>query len=251
MSVTSCAGGALWRVVFGASRGNVLDAALVNELHALFAQAAATPSLKAVVLEGSGAHFSYGASVQEHLPEQVADMLRRFHGLLLAMLDGGVAVIAAVRGQCLGGGLELASVCQRIMAAPDARLGQPEIALGVFPPFAALLLRERVGRARAEELCLTGRSLDARDALALGLVDEINDDPAAAALDWASRHLLPHSAASLRHATRALRLDLRARLVHEWPAMRRLYLDDLMATHDAVEGLRAFLEKRPPRWTDA
>jgi cyclohexa-1,5-dienecarbonyl-CoA hydratase len=242
-------GDAIWRVAIGGSKGNVLDAALMDALAGLFREAAATPPLKAICLEGQGPHFSFGASVQEHLPPHVGPMLARFHGTLLAMLDSAVPVLAAVRGQCLGGGLELVSLCHRIFAATDARLGQPEIVLGVFAPVASIVLVDRVGRGRAEELCLSGRSVTATEALALRLVDEVTGgDPAEAAIAWARTHLLPKSAASLRYAVRAARASLRERFAAELPAMERLYLEGLMATADASEGLTAFLERRPPAW---
>jgi cyclohexa-1,5-dienecarbonyl-CoA hydratase len=244
-------GGAIWRVVIGGSKGNVLDASVMEALLALFREAAATPPLKAICLEGQGPHFSFGASVPEHLPPAVAAMLARFHGALLAMLDAAVPVLAAVRGQCLGGGLELVSLCHRVFASADAKLGQPEIVLGVFAPVASIVLEGRVGRGAADDLCLSGRSVPAREALALGLVDEVADgDPADAALAWARAHLLPKSASSLRYAVRASRASLRARLAGDLPGLERLYLDGLMSTADALEGLTAFVERRPPTWRD-
>ncbi|MEZ5318742.1 MAG: enoyl-CoA hydratase-related protein [Vicinamibacterales bacterium] len=242
--------GAWWRVTMGGSKGNVLDAALMDALAGVFERARETPAVRAIVLEGAGAHFSYGASVTEHLPDQVARMLARFRGLVHTVLDSGVVVLAAVRGQCLGGGLELACLAHRIFATPDARLGQPEIVLGVFPPLASVLLPERIRRGHAEDLCLTGRSVTGEDARAMGLVDElIAGDPAEAALAWAREHLAAKSASSLRRAVRAVRAGLDRRLRADLPALERLYLDDLMRTHDAVEGLQAFLDRRPPAWS--
>ena len=244
--------GAMWRVAIGGSKGNVLDAAVMDALATTFREAAAEPHLKAIVIEGQGAHFSFGASVPEHLPAHVTAMLHRFHAMLLALLDARVPVLAAVRGQCLGGGLELVSLCHRVFAAPQARLGQPEIVLGVFAPVASIVLVDRVGRGAADDLCLSGRTVDAAEALALGLVDVVtHDDPADAALAWARAHLLPKSASSLRFAAQATRANLRARLAAELPAMERLYLDELMSTADAVEGLTAFMERRAPAWRDA
>jgi cyclohexa-1,5-dienecarbonyl-CoA hydratase len=244
--------GALWRVTIGGSKGNVIDAGVMDALTRLFEEAARAPALRAICLEGQGAHFSFGASVQEHLPGQVEEMLRRFHAMLLALVDSGVVVVAAVRGQCLGGGLEVVTLCHRVVAARDARFGQPEIQLGVFAPAASLLLAERVGRPRAEDLCLTGRVLGADEALAMGLVDEVTDaDPAEQALGWARTHLLPRSASSLRFAVRAVRAALRKRLATGLPEIERLYLEELMRTDDAVEGLTAFLEKRAPDWRHA
>jgi cyclohexa-1,5-dienecarbonyl-CoA hydratase len=226
----------------------VLDRPLLSELCRVFHEAGVARDVKALVLEGQGAHFSFGASVAEHLPERAAAMLRNFHGLFRVIAISGVPVLAAVRGSCLGGGLELASASHRVFAAPSARLGQPEIRLGVFAPVASLILAERVGRAHAEDLCLTGRTVTAEEALRMGLVDVLADDPAAAALAWAREHLVPLSASSLRHAVRAVRQGMNARLVAELSQLERLYLDELMECDDAVEGLRAFLEKREPRW---
>jgi cyclohexa-1,5-dienecarbonyl-CoA hydratase len=241
----------LWRVRMGGSKGNVLDAALMEALADLFRAASAAAHLKAICLEGQGAHFSFGASVQEHLPPHVDGMLPRFHSLLLLMIDSAVPVIAAVRGQCLGGGLELVSLCHRVVASRDAHLGQPEIVLGVFAPVASLVLADRVGRGHADDLCLSGRAVSAGEALSMHLVDEVVDgDPAEAALAWARTHLLGKSASSLRYAVRAARAALRARLAEELPPLERLYLYDLMSTSDAVEGLQAFLDRRPAVWRD-
>lgn len=251
VSVERLEAGAVWRVTLGGSKGNVIDSALTQALAAVFQEAGRDPAVKALLLEGEGRHFSFGASVQEHLPGQVAGMLRRFHDLLLGLLDSSVVTLAAVRGQCLGGGLELVMLCQRVFAARDARLGQPEIALGVFAPVGSLVLPERVGRRHAEDLCLSGRSVTAEEALAMGLVDELCDDPGEAALAYARQHLLTRSASSLRFAVRALRSGLRARLSTELAALERLYLDELMSSADAEEGLRAFLDKRSPAWKNA
>jgi cyclohexa-1,5-dienecarbonyl-CoA hydratase len=154
----------------------------------------------------------------------------------------------AVRGQCLGGGLEFALAANLLFAAPEAQFGQPEMKLGVFAPAASVFLPLRIGQARAEDLLYSGRSIDAQTAAAWGLVNEVADDPAAAAAAYFEKHLAPRSAASLAHAVRAARepfADLaRARLAD----VEALYLEKLMATRDAKEGLAAFLEKRAPRW---
>lgn len=241
-------GGALWDVLFGGTKGNILDRTLITELTALFDEARTARELRAVCLRGEGAHFSFGASVAEHLPGEVNEMLPQFHRMFRAMLDSGVVYLAAVRGSCLGGGLELASTCHRVFAAPDAKLGQPEIVLGVFAPVASMLLAERVGRARAEDLCLSGRICSAEEAFAMGLVDVVDADPAKAALSYAREHLTCRSASSLRFAVKAARLGLRDRFDDCLRALEKLYLQELMRTEDAVEGLEAFMQKREPRW---
>jgi len=244
-------GGALWQLRLAAPRGNVLDLAMIDALSALFREAGAHRGLKAVCLSGEGGNFSFGASVPEHRRGLVETMLPRFHALFRTIAAARVPVIAAVEGRCLGGGLELAAFCQRLIAAPGARFGQPEIALAVFAPVASLLLPGRIGRARAEDLLLSGRLVDGREALAMGLVDELADDPLAAALGWARAHLLPKSASSLRFATAAARADFLPRFEAGLARLERNYLDELMATRDANEGVAAFLEKRSPAWSDA
>jgi cyclohexa-1,5-dienecarbonyl-CoA hydratase len=241
--------GALWRVRLAHGKGNVLDRVLMPSVARVFRRAAGEARLRGVVLEGEGPHFSFGASVEEHLPGAVEGMLAAFRETLLAVFDSGAPVVAALRGQCLGGGLELALACHRLVAAPGARLGQPEVVLGVFAPAASVLLPDRVGDTRAEDLLVTGRTVEAAEALAIGLVDEVADDPAETALAWIRRHLGPRSASSLRLALRAARLGRRARLEGGLLAQERLYLAELMRTRDAEEGLRAFLEKRPPAWS--
>jgi len=243
--------GALWRVVLATPKANIVDMEKTAILRAIYERAADHRDLKAIVLEGQGPHFSFGASVEEHLPGSCESMIRGFHALFGCMLDAAVPTVAAVRGQCLGGGLELASFCHRVIAAPQASLGQPEIQLGVFAPLASVFLIERVGRGVAEDLCLSGRSLAADEALRVGLVDEIADDPAEAALAYVREHLLPRSASSLRLAVRAVRLGFADRFREELAQVERLYLEDLMSTADATEGLTSFVEKRKPVWSNA
>jgi cyclohexa-1,5-dienecarbonyl-CoA hydratase len=232
-------------------KGNVLDTAMVTALVGFFGSLQERPEVKAVLLEGQGPHFSFGASVEEHLPDRVAGMLRTFHGLFRAIAGAAVPVLAVVRGQCLGGGLELAAYCHRIFAAPDARLGQPEIKLGVIAPVGSLLLSERMGRGAAEDLLLSGRSLTAEEAFSAGLVDQVAEDPAAAARDWAREHLLSSSGVSLRFAVRASRGAFDVHFFAELDRLESLYLDELVATQDGNEGIRAFLEKRKPEWRNA
>jgi cyclohexa-1,5-dienecarbonyl-CoA hydratase len=244
-------GGMFWRVTFGRGAGNILDLETMAALTGVWREARRAPGLKGICLEGAGGDFSFGASVQEHLPEHAGAMLAGMRQLALAMLDSAVVTTAAVRGRCLGGGLEVAALAHRIFAEATGTLGQPEIALGVFPPIASIVLPGRIGRAHAEDLCLTGRVVSADEAHAMGLVDEIATEPADAAIAWMRAWLFNRSASSLRFAVRAARTDLTDRLTQTLPALEAMYLNELMATPDAMEGLRAFLEKRPARWRDA
>ncbi len=243
--------GAVWRLVLATPKANVLDAAKIAALTQAFRAVEGEPGVRCVILESDGPNFSFGASVDEHLPGRFEAMLASFHDLFRAMLRAAVPTVAVVRGQCLGGGLELATFCTRVYASPDAQMGQPEIKLGVAAPMASFWLPERAGRAAAEDLLLTGRSVRAHEARELGVVDEVADDPSAAAIAWVRRHLLPLSASSLRHAQRMARFGATRRFEQEIAELERVYRDELMRGADANEGLKAFLEKRPPHWSDA
>ena len=142
--------------------------------------------------------------------------------------------------------MELASYCTWIFASPSAQLGQPEIKLAVFPPMASLLLPWRLGAGRGLDLCVSGRSVTAAEALDMGLVYAITDDPRTAIMAFIAENLLPTSASSLRFAERAARLGLRRLLEETLPALEKLYLEELMKTPDANEGIAAFIEKRKP-----
>ena len=240
--------GALLRLRLARPRANIIDAAMIAALDAALAEHVQQPDLLAVLIDAEGPHFSFGASVEEHRPANCAAMLASLHALLLRLLAGPVPVLVAVRGQCLGGGLELALAGTLIFAAPDASLGQPEIRLGVFAPFASAVLPERLPRAAAEELLLSGRSLTALDARAIGLVHELAEDPEAAARAWFTAHLADKSGAALRFALLAARLDMVDRVRERLARLERIYLDALMSTRDANEGLNAFLARRPAHW---
>jgi cyclohexa-1,5-dienecarbonyl-CoA hydratase len=240
--------GALLRLRLNRPKANIVDGQMIAALNAALAAHRSQHSLRGVLLDGEGTHFSFGASVEEHLPAQCAKMLASLHALILAMIDFPVPIVVAVRGQCLGGGLEVALAGSLIFAGPDAQFGQPEMKLGVFAPAASVLLPYRVNQPAAEDLLFSGRSISAADAKAIGLVHAVADDPQAAALAYFEQHLAPKSAAALACAVAAargpLRRDVRARINE----VERLYLDKLMQTRDANEGLSAFLAKRTAVW---
>jgi len=208
----------------------------------------ANGKLRGVLLDAEGPNFSFGASVEEHLPAQCAQMLASLHTLIIAMIEFPAPILVAVRGQCLGGGLEVALAGSLIFASPDAQFGQPEIKLGVFAPAASVLLPYRVNQPMAEDLLFSGRPIGAEEARAAGLVHTVFADPETAALAYFNDHLAGMSASSLACALAAARApmirDVRQRLAE----VERLYLDRLMATRDANEGLTAFLAKRRPQW---
>ena len=205
-----------------------------------------------MTIEGEGEDFSFGASIPEHAPGEIDRVLPQMHALIYALLDFPAPTAALARGRCLGGGFELALACDFIFAERTTVFGLPEIALGVFPPAAAALLPARIGTARATSAILTGAPGPAEAWRSAGLLEHVSE-PGALAADvdrWFDEHLRGRSAAALRHATAAARLSLRQHVRGVLPELERLYLRDLMGTADAAEGIAAFLEKRPPKWTD-
>jgi cyclohexa-1,5-dienecarbonyl-CoA hydratase len=205
-----------------------------------------------VLLTAEGTSFCYGASVPEHAPGVVERMLPELHELFRVISAASLPVVAAVRGKCLGGGFELALCAHRLIVAEDAQLGFPEVTLGVFPPVAAALLPLRVPQPVVDRMVVLGDVVKGTDAVALGLADECA--PAAAvearALLWAERYR-ELSGTALRFATRASRTAWDEALGARLARLEQLYLGELMATHDAREGIAAFLDRRPPRWSDA
>jgi cyclohexa-1,5-dienecarbonyl-CoA hydratase len=238
------------RITLAAPKANILDRAMIAELDTAFADAAGHP-VCAIVLTAEGPHFSFGASVEEHLPGTIRDTLAALHGLLRAIAHAPAPVIAAVRGQCLGGGFELVLACDLVIAEQTAQFACPEIKLGVFAPAASALLPVKAGRALASRLLLAADSVSGAEAAAQGWVARaVAPGELDAALDrWLETEFLPRSPSSLGYACRAARLRVTEALEHELPMLEHLYLNELMSTPDAVEGIRAFLDKRAPKWS--
>ncbi len=240
--------GALLRLTLARPKANLVDATMIAALHGAFVAYRGHSGLRGVLLDAEGPHFSFGASVEEHLPDRCAAMLASLHALIVAMLEFPAPILTVVRGQCLGGGLEVALAGGPIFAAPDAQFGQPELKLGVFAPAASVLLPYRVNQPAAEDLLFSARSIGAADAKAMGLVQIVFDDPEAAALAYFDQHLAGKSAASLALALTAARAAMIRDVRKGLAEVERLYLDQLMSTRDANEGLVAFLAKRKPNW---
>ncbi|MEH6471341.1 MAG: cyclohexa-1,5-dienecarbonyl-CoA hydratase [Halopseudomonas sp.] len=238
----------LLRLRLSRPKANIVDAAMIEALSAALDKHLGSAKLTAVILDAEGSHFSFGASVAEHMPDQCEAMLKSLHALITQMLDCPVPILVAIKGQCLGGGLEVALAGNLLFAQANANLGQPEIKLAVFAPAASCLLPERIGQSQAEDLLLSGRSIDGNEALRIGLINEISEDPSAAAEAYFDAHLASVSARSLRFAVQAASADSIERIKQKLATVEALYLQELMATHDAVEGLQAFVEKRAANW---
>jgi cyclohexa-1,5-dienecarbonyl-CoA hydratase len=235
--------GAAMVLELGPAPANIVDRQAIAGLRSALQDAAVRPGLKAVVIRGVGKHFSYGASVSEHVPGEVETMLPDFHALLREMNQPGLPpIIAEVHGRCLGGGFELALACDLIAVDADAQLGCPEIKLAVFPPAGSALLPLRVSAGKASAMLISGTTVSGAEALQIGLADFAADQ----VQDWIRDHLLSLSAAALRQGRQASRWPWRDALERILPVLEQQYLGQLMATHDAVEGIQAFLDKRKP-----
>ena len=248
ISVSFTHDGAVLRIILATPPANILDAATMAEIVDCLDKEAGSKQIRAIVFEGEGKHFCFGASVEEHQKEQAPAMISGFHGLFKKLLATEIPLIALVRGQCLGGGMELAAFCSFIIAEPSAKFGQPEIQLAVFPPVAALILPGIIGQARADDMVLTGRSIDAATALNWGLVCEVAEDGEAALQALLKKQFLPKSASSLRFAYRAVRSTWFKDLGAALDEIEHLYVKELMESADANEGIMSFLEKRKPDW---
>lgn len=240
--------GRLLRLRLSRPKANLIDAEMIAALHGALTAHLGNRTLGAILLDAEGSHFSFGASVEEHLPDRCAAMLRDIHRLVLQLVESPIPVLVAVRGQCLGGGLEVALAGHLVFAAPDAVLGQPEMKLGVFAPAASCLLPELVGPARSLDLLLSGRTISGAEAAAMSMIHRTDPDPEQAALAYFNEHLRAKSASSLRFALAAARFDHAARIRAKIDTVERLYLNELMKTNDAIEGLQAFIGKRAAQW---
>lgn len=228
---------------------NVLDLDTLAELHARLEPLAGRADVKALVFESRvPGVFSAGNHVADHSRERAPEMLRHFHAVVRLIDELPQIAVAAVDGHCLGGGCELAAACDLVLATPGSSFGQPEIDVGCFPPVATALLPRLVGRAAAE-LVLLGRRIDAAEAFRIGLVTRVVPD-LPRELERLVTSLHGKSGRALALAKRALRAGRDASFPEALARSQRIYLVDLLVTHDAGEGVAAFLEKRPPRWQD-
>ena len=231
---------------------NILTAAMMGEISLFMRQQRINEKLKLIIFKGEGENFSFGASVDEHTAERVKNMLPGFHQMIGEILEHPVPSLAQVAGLCLGGGFELALACSFIVADEKAKFSVPEIQLGVFPPVAAALLPHLANNSVAARMLLTGTRLGALELKEAGLVALIADgnDLHATVESFVEKNFLPLSSSSLRFAQRACRMSVVQQYQGLIEDLESLYLDELMKTHDANEGIQSFIEKRSPVWTN-
>jgi cyclohexa-1,5-dienecarbonyl-CoA hydratase len=228
---------------------NVIDVPMMEELARSLAEVESRQDVSVIVLSGEGKAFSAGVDVAAHTPDKVEEMLAKFHAVIRAMIATKKITIAAVHGHCLGGGTELAMVCDIAYTTDSAQWGFPEIKLGCYPPVACTALAALVGQKRAAELILTGRTINGREAAEIGLANR-----AVAASELANT--VNECIADLRKLS-PVALALAKKASYAWDSMHfdkglaraeKIYFEDLMKTADAHEGIRSFMEKREPKW---
>ncbi|HET8576903.1 MAG TPA: enoyl-CoA hydratase-related protein [Methylomirabilota bacterium] len=245
------ADGAVLRIMLARPPLNILTIEMMDELNAALETAIARPRLKAVVLGAEGKAFSAGVAIEDHQGERVKPMLDSFHRIFRQLHGLDCVTLAAVQGAALGGGAELATFCDVVIAADTATLGQPEIKVGVFPPIAVLHYPVRVGPQRALRLLLTGEVIGAAEAERIGLVDRVVPaDKLAETVEAELGRYTAQSAVVLRLTKRAMREARSTGFEEGLSMLEELYHHELMTTEDAEEGLRAFVEKRKPVWKD-
>lgn len=231
---------------------NVLDIATMEEMNVALDLAMENTTAKVLVITGSGDKtFSSGVDVIDHTPDKVVKMIEVFHGILKRLIQVPIPTVAAINGPALGGGCELAIACDMAVASDSAKLGQPEIKLGVFPPIAAILLPRQIPMTKVMELLLGGGIVDAQEAFRLGLVNRVF--PKESFATDASKFLEQFTSLSrvaLIHTKRAVKEAATRPFYEALFHIEQHYLKDLMATSDAKEGLNSFIEKRKPVWTN-
>ncbi len=243
--------GAVVRIVLARPPLNVMTIEMMEELNAALEWAAGQAALKVLLLAAEGKAFSAGVDIDDHRGDRVKPMLEAFHRIFRSLRALDCVTVAAVQGTALGGGAELATFCDLVIAADTATLGQPEIKVGVFPPIAVLHYPQRVGPHRALQLLLSGEVIGGAEALRIGLVDRVvAPDALAETVEAELRRFTAQSAVVLRLAKRALRESLGLPFAEGLALLEEIYQYELMTTEDAQEGLRAFAGKRKPVWQD-
>lgn len=227
---------------------NILDIPMMRELDVALKRAIPKCDFLIFYSEVRKA-FSAGVDVADHTPQRVGRMLSSFHTVFRRLAAADCVTIALVQGYCLGGGMELATFCDFVIAAGSAQFGQPEIRLGCFPPVAMITLPQLIGMRAAMDLILTGRQIDAPEAQMFGLVSRVvPDGEFAEAAEELLAELRSLSPAVLRLTRRALWRLHAADFDKRLADVERIYLTKLIRSRDAQEGIRAFMEKRAPLW---
>jgi cyclohexa-1,5-dienecarbonyl-CoA hydratase len=241
--------GPLARITLTHPPVNVIDFQMMDELAEALRQLEQQREVAVVVLSGGERAFSAGVDVSVHTPDKIQTMLQKFHGVIGALVKLPKITIAEVHGACLGGGAELAMMCDMAYTTPDAKWGFPEITLGCYPPVACAALAAIVGQKRAAEMVFTGRTFTGEEAAAWGLANEARPrSELQQATERAVDHLLKLSPAALAVAKKAFYAWDSVHLDKGLARAEKIYVEELMKTEDAKEGIAAWMEKRKPVW---
>ncbi len=237
------------RVILSRPPLNILDFEMMDELAAFLDEIESRSDISSIIFAGSDRAFSAGVDVKIHTPDKIPQMLDKFHGVIRKLAATRKVTVAAVRGHCMGGGAELAAICDIVFTTDDAKWGFPEISLAAFPPVAAVILPAIVGQKRAADLVLTGRQITGEDAMRIGLANEaVPEDELADLVEETAERLSKLSPSALAVCKKAF---------YAWDAIHfdkglaraeKIYTEELMNLEDAKEGIAAFMEKRKPVW---
>jgi cyclohexa-1,5-dienecarbonyl-CoA hydratase len=241
--------GALARITFTHPPLNVLDFQFMDEMSTALETVRQRPEISALVISGSERAFSAGVDVAVHTPDKIHTMFQKFHGLILTVAKFPKITIAEVRGACLGGGAELAMLCDMCFTTPDAKWGFPEITLGCYPPVACTALAALVGQKHAADLIFTGRMFSGFEAAAWGLANEaVAEGELKQKVQGTLNHLFKVSPAALAHAKKAFYAWDSIHLDKGLARAEKIYIEELMQTEDGKEGIQAWMEKRKAEW---
>lgn len=230
---------------------NVLDIKTMREMdQALQEVKGRQKELKLLVITQAGDKaFSTGVDVKDHTSDKVDEMIEVFHQIFRIMATLDLPTLAVVNGHALGGGCEVAIFCDMVIASEKSQFGQPEIKLAVYPSMVVAWLYRLIGAKKTFEIILTGDSIDAKEAERIGLINlAVPEDRLAEEVEKFIKRLTDKSSVALKWAKRAVLAGMDVDFEQALQRSETIYKGDLMSTHDAKEGLTAFMEKRKPVW---
>ena len=231
---------------------HILNIAAMEEMNDAISSLKGSTGVKVLVITSTEEKaFSAGVDVSDHTEDKAEHMLHVFHDIFRNLLALDVVTVAACKGLTLGGGCEVAIFCDLILAADNLKIGQPEIKLAVIPPIALLVLPRLLGQKRAADLLLTGRIIGAQEAEKIGLVNKVVPlESFEGELDEFIRPFSEMSLVGIKYSKKGIALGLETNFLQGLEQIEKMYLDELMSSQDANEGLQAFMDKRAPSWNN-
>ncbi len=237
------------KIIFNNGPLNILTISMMEQINNALEGFLQDDSLKAVIFDHNGKAFSAGVDIGDHMGDKAPKMIKEFHGIFRKLNKLKCPTIASIKGAALGGGCEIAIFCDMVFTSNKAKFGQPEIKVGVLPPIAVLAFPQIIGNKKAFELIMLGETIDANEAYRLRISNYV------VPLDVYDQEFTKFiesfndlSTVVLQHTKKAFKKALGIDFETKLDEIEEFYLKELMSTHDANEGLQAFLEKRPPNW---